>query len=156
MRAHGFSLVETMATVFLLSTGLLGAAGLLLDSLQQQSRARRQASATLIVADMVERIRANPAGREHYDSRSPPSPSGCEVAVGCEAAPQAAADLADFASAARLALPGRESRVDVSFEPAIGPALPDSWRVALRWRESLDAADEVSLVLLAQRPVAGA
>jgi hypothetical protein len=41
--------------------------------------------------------------------------------------------------------------------PAIGPAMPAGYRIVLRWREAGDAVPptEVSLLVLAQMPVAG-
>jgi type IV pilus modification protein PilV len=124
--------MESLVALVVLSLGLLGAALLLTQSLGHQMQASRQQSATALVTDMVERIRPDPAAL-------------------------ALSELDGFALAARAAFPERNAQVSITFEPATGPATPGSYRVTLRWQEVPDAhADEVTLVLLAQSPVAGA
>lgn len=123
--------MESLAALLVLSLGLLGAALMLSHSLGHQMQAARQVTATALVADMVERIRANPAAL-------------------------LASELDRFALDARAALPHRDAQVAVTFEPAIGPATPGRYLVSLRWHEAPGAAaDEITLVLLAQSPVAG-
>jgi len=56
---RGFSLVEAMIALLLLSLGLLGAWSVLLASLQSHADALREASAQRLVQDMAERICAN-------------------------------------------------------------------------------------------------
>ena len=130
-RRRGFTLMESLVALVVLSLGLLGAALMLTHSLGHQMQAARQSIATSLVADMVERIRPAPA----LLSRT---------------------ELAGFELAARTALPQREAEVAITFEPAIGPATLDRYQVTLRWREVPGAdADEVTFVLLAQSPVAG-
>ena len=130
-RCRGFTLMESLVALVVLSLGLLGAALMLTHSLGHQVQAARQVTATSLVADMVERIRPHPAAL-------------------------LASELDRFALDARTALPNRDAEVAVTFEPAIGPAMPGRYLVTLRWHEAPGAdADEITFVLLAQSPVAG-
>jgi type IV pilus assembly protein PilV len=128
---RGFTLMESLVALVVLSLGLLGAALMITHSLGYLRQAAHQVSATALVADMVERIRVDPAAL-------------------------VASELDRFALDARTALPHRNAQVAVTFEPAIGPATPGRYLVTLRWHEAPGAdADEVTFVLLAQSPVAG-
>ena len=156
--SRGFSLIEVLVALAVLSLGLLGAAGLLLNALRDQSLALRHTAANTLVADMAERIRANPAARVAYDTSLPRGVAGtCDEAAPCDHTGLAAHDLAAFEAGARALLPHHDARISISFAPAIGPATPDRYSIALRWRDARDpdATDEVTLTLLAQSPVAG-
>jgi len=157
MRWRGFTLVETLVALVLLSMGLLGAASLLLASLQGHEDALRQLRATGLVREMAERIRANPQAGDLYDTRHALPVTACDLAGPCTPEQLAAADLAHFAAAARVLLPGTDSEFRIQFEPAIGPAAPDRYAISLRWRGPHDAdgiRNVVALNLLAP-PVAG-
>lgn len=156
-RSKGFTLVESLIALLLLSVGLLGAAVLLLDGLRTRADALRQTVANRLVLDMADRIRANPEARGLYDSRSVASVPACDAHAFCDPAQRAAADLVYFSTRARAVFPGPDTAATLHFEPAIGPAAPDRYQLTLRWhgpRDSPGAHDAVSLQLLAQ-PVAG-
>jgi type IV pilus assembly protein PilV len=57
----GFSLIEVMVTLVILSLGLLGVAGLLVTGVSNAASSEAMAKANLLAADMADRIRANPA-----------------------------------------------------------------------------------------------
>lgn len=136
MRVRGFTLVETLVALAVLSVGLLGAAALLLDSLRSHSTALRRVAATNLVRDMADRIRANPV-------------AGAELL-----APE---DLAYFENAARALFPRTDPQALVEFVPATGPAYPARYLITLRWSDARNDAgtDRVALQVLAQPPVAG-
>jgi type IV pilus assembly protein PilV len=67
--ARGFTLVEALIALVVLSIGLLGAGGMLLGSLRSQSDAMHEMAAAQLVQDIAQRIRANPQARAAYDSR---------------------------------------------------------------------------------------
>lgn len=56
----GFSLIEVMVTLVILSFGLLGIAGLLVNGVSNASASESMAKASQLAADMADRIRANP------------------------------------------------------------------------------------------------
>jgi len=139
MNARGFTLVEALIALAVLSIGLLGSAVLLLDSLRIQTASLRRLSAANLLRDTADRMRAGTLA--------------C-VAPGCDVAMVLAAERARFAQAARAVLPG-ESRADIEFAPAIGPAALDRFVITLRWRDPrADEDDTVTLQMLAA-PVAG-
>ena len=66
-RAAGFTLLEVLVAVLLLSIGLLGLASLQTWGLRATGNATYRSQATLLVNEMVERIRANqPAAIDGY------------------------------------------------------------------------------------------
>ena len=156
MNARGFTLVETLVALVVLSVGLLGAAALLLDSLHGHAGALRRVAASNLVRDMADRIRVNSRGGAHYQAVSPVAPA-CTASTGCDAGQLASADLAYFENAASALFPraGTEARVD--FAPATGPATPARYLITLRWSDARNDAgtDSVELQVLAQPPVAG-
>ena len=155
-RARGFTLIEVLVALVLLSLGLLGAGGMLLGSLRSHADALHEMAAAQLVRDMADRIRANPRAGAAYDSRTAtPLARPCDLASPCTATELAAADLADFLQSAQRRLPGGETNATVQFAPAIGPAAADRFAITLNWRGPHD--DElraVALSLLAP-PVAG-
>lgn len=59
-RSAGFTLLEVMLTIAVLSVGLLGLAAMQVIGLKSSNTASFRSQATLVAADMVERIRLNP------------------------------------------------------------------------------------------------
>jgi type IV pilus assembly protein PilV len=153
-RARGFTLIEALIALAVLSLGLLGAAAMLLESLHAQGDSLRRAAAIQLLRDMADRIRANPTAAARYATTGADGAETPCDAAGCSAPQLAAADLAHFAQEARERLPG-ESLATIEFAPAIGPAALDRFVISLRWQDPRsDAAETVTLQVLAS-PVAG-
>lgn len=155
---RGFSLVEALVALAILSVGLLGAAALLLGGLRDQALALRHGAVGALLTDVAGRIRANvSAGAAYVTGTEPASALACDEASPCDPASLAAHDLAYFASTAAALLPVQHPRPRILFEPAIGPAAPNRYVISLAWDDPRepDATDELTFVLLAQ-PVAGA
>ncbi len=131
-RLRGFTLVESLVALVLLSLGLLGASAMLLASLQAHAAALRDLAALTLAQDMAERLRAN-------------------LLVNCD--DPVTPELAHFSGAARAQLPG--SHVAVDFEPAIGPAAADRYGISVRWRAPGDDDDRAIVLHLLAAPVAG-
>ena len=157
-RVRGFTLVESLIALLLLSVGLLGAGVMLLESLRAHAEALRAATATRLVRDMAERIRANPTARAQYDTRAGiAGDAGCDFAATCDPGQRAANDRAHYVTTARATFPGPDTSARIEFEPAIGPVAPDRYRISLQWRGPRDNDEvrhAVTLILLT-RPVAG-
>jgi type IV pilus modification protein PilV len=159
MRARGFTLIESLISLVVLSIGLLGAAATLLGSLGAHADALRRATALELVRDVADRIRTNAAARSAYDtSIASPAVTQCRADSPCDGAARAALDRAHFDAAARAAFPFDGTRADIHFEPATGPAAPDRYEITLRFpvRSQPGAMDGVALTVLAIAPVAGA
>jgi type IV pilus assembly protein PilV len=152
--ARGFTLIEALIALTVLSLGLLGAAATLLDSLRAQSQSLRRVAATHLLRDMAERIRANPTAAARYATATNAAvESSCEAA-GCDGAQLAAVDLAHFAQAAGAILP-RGSSATLEFAPATGAVTLDHFVISLRWQDPrTDDVETVTLRMLAA-PVAG-
>jgi len=94
-RQKGFSLVEVLVSVVIMSVGILGVAGLQVLSLQQNRSSLFRSEALMLGGDMLDRMRANPlqnyAGFDFLDP--PPSASNC-VADSCTPAQMKDYDIA--------------------------------------------------------------
>lgn len=133
--ARGFTLVEALVALLVLSAGLLGAWSLQLSSLRAHNDALQQAAAAELLQDMAERIRANASAGSRYASGNAAAPAdGCTAAAPCTAGELAAFDVAWFAARAAALFPDRDTATTVEFVPATGPAESDDIAVSLRWR----------------------
>ncbi len=63
---HGFSLIEVLVTIVILSTGMLGIAALYVESLKSGHSALSRTKAINLAADMADRMRVNRAGEAFY------------------------------------------------------------------------------------------
>jgi len=154
MKARGFTLVEALVALLVLSTGMLGAWSLQLSGLRAHNDAIQHAAAMELLHDMTERVRANYGAAPRYASASAAVPaSGCAAASPCSADELAAVDVAWFAARAAALFPGEDTATLVEFVPATGPADSDDIAISLRWhgaRERQSAAVHVPA-----SPVAG-
>jgi type IV pilus assembly protein PilV len=74
-RTHGFTLLEVLVAVLVLSFGLLGIAGLLLASVQNNSVSTQRTAATFLAQDMADRIRSNINGIKDKNADGTPKPA---------------------------------------------------------------------------------
>ena len=81
-QTRGFTLVEALVALVVLSIGLLGVAALQLSSLQSNSSAASRSQATLLAYEVVDRMRANQSAAlgGAYDITFAQTPSGSTVA----------------------------------------------------------------------------
>lgn len=155
-RHGGFTLLELLVALLVLSLGLLGAAALQVRSLQDHSLALRQNSAQFLLADITERIRANPSGLAHYVSGDEARilRTDCHLEPGCDAEALAHHDVAEFQAAVLAHLDPQSPETSLVVVPATGPAQPARVQVLIRWR-SANGTDEARATWLAPSPVAG-
>ena len=104
-RCRGSTLMEVLVSIFVLSVGVLGVAGLQITAKHSNFEATQRATATALAQDIVERMRANPDGISSYCNTacgssavvggglSTPNPDCDAAADGCTAANMAAVDL---------------------------------------------------------------
>lgn len=129
IRQKGFSLVEVLVAIIILSIGMLGAVGMQSAALQSNKEARNQAAAVTFARELGERMRGNhtvaiqtSAANNPYlfdttltDSSSIASFSVNCFTAGCPAPKDAAAwDVADWQTRVQAALP--TARVKVCFD----------------------------------------
>ena len=120
-RQGGFSLVEVIITMGVMSYGLLGIAGLQLSAMSKSRVTFERNQATLLANDLVERMRANlPAALNGgYDLAAGSTPTGsagaCKGAqANCGASDMAAADLAEWTRRVDAILNDATADVDVT------------------------------------------
>lgn len=106
---NGFSMVEILITVLVLSLGLLGMAGLITTGMRSNAVAQYRSIATQQTLDMADRMRANlvavRAGSYDAITANIPTSNDC-VASECSAAQMAAYDHAQWNTANSRSLPG--------------------------------------------------
>ena len=149
-RLRGFSLVEALVAVVIVSIGLLGVGELIVLSLREGAAALWRTQAVNLVSDMLERIRANPDGGGAYECSGYPqgpaergcAPSGVP-AQRCTARELAEDDLARWQGLARQSLPLEDSGkcpANVTYLAASGDAEPAKYQVDVSWRQPGHAA----------------
>jgi type IV pilus assembly protein PilV len=103
--AQGFSLLEVMIALLIVSVGLLGLAGLQALSLKNNVSASQRTIATQLAYDMADRMRANAAsvlsGDYNYATYSATNSAGqttaaCLTTTGCSATQLAQEDLYEW------------------------------------------------------------
>jgi type IV pilus assembly protein PilV len=141
---QGVSLVEALVALVVLSVGLLGIAGLFVESLRNNRTALLRTQAINFTSDMGDRIRANATAGDAYDMDTyggAPSLHACsptiDVAGGnCTIAELAEDDLARWQTAVTDALPAPQDatpQTDVQFVAT--PGRPDRYRITIAWQE---------------------
>ena len=109
LKYTGFSLIEVLVAVVVLSIGLLGLAGLHITSLQNNHSAYLRNQATLQAYDMADRIRTNleAAKNGYYNNPTVTQHLECKTSSGCSPQQMAENDAFDWsATIATLLLSG--------------------------------------------------
>lgn len=107
---RGFSMIEVLVTLLVISLALLGTAGLQAYSLRMNQASQFRSQAVFLVADLAERIEANRAraiaGAYVVTTASVPSPIVTNCAVGfCNAQQLVDYDLSQWSNAVAATLP---------------------------------------------------
>ncbi len=141
----GFSLIEVLIALIIMSVGMLGIAGLYVQSLQAGRTSMFRHQAVALAGDVADRIRANPtAGAAYTDPTG--ADNGCVATnVDCDVASMALHDVFLWKQQAGTSLPGSAATgggdVTVQFDDAVIPPL---YTITVSWEEpgitALDAA----------------
>lgn len=134
-RSFGFSLVEVLVALVVLSVGMLGIAALYVESLRSTRTALIRSQAVILAADMGERIRANRDAGAAYtkavDSEGTFNGACNQGGAGCTPAQMAAHDIAiwydmlDSRAGTPTSLPGGRCSIAVAdVMPAIPSVIP--------------------------------
>jgi len=134
-KSKGFSLVEVLIALIIMSVGMLGIAGLYVQSMQAGRTSMLRHHAITLAGDIADRIRANPTAGAAYIA-TPGADNNC-VAMGavCNVGEMAAHDIFLWRAQALDFLPpmanGTE-QVVVTFNAA---AVPPAFTIVVRWDE---------------------
>ena len=148
----GFTMIEVLIALVVLAVGLLGLAGLQTFSMKYNHQSYERTQATMLMADIIERMRANQAGAMAGNYNVPVGSvatgfplSNCSGGANCTAAQIASSDInlwltsIDAATTARMLAAGTGSIVPVPLIPKAGgaPVAPGSLavQVTVSWIE---------------------
>lgn len=125
-RQKGISLIEILVTIAVMAIGLLGIAGLIVTSAQNNQGAYYRTQATMLAHDVIERMRANKVAalQGQYN-----------ISVGGSAAggSLAASDVNAWKSALNMELPNGDGSVTVDINGNVS--------VVVTWNDSRNAAN---------------
>ena len=133
-RNRGFSLVEVLIALVVMSVGMLGIAGLYVQGLQAGRTSMFRHHAVTLAGDVADRIRANPIAGAAYDhaANAPGTDNNCVAGgVDCIAADMAANDIFLWQAQASETLPS--GAVAVAFATPVGA--PPTYQITVSWTE---------------------
>lgn len=127
----GFSLLEVLITLVIMSFGLLGIAGVIVNSLKNNQSAYSRSQASWLANDIIERMRANRVTAEAellpYNLAMGSSPSGTGVVL---------EDLTEWRASLAAAMPSGTGSVALD-------AATKKVTVVVQWNDSRASGDEV-------------
>ncbi len=111
----GFSLIEVLITLLIMSIGLLGLASMQIQSIQQSNDSYYRSQASILAFDITERMRANVGNINNYtvdDSSTITSGPNCEGAGAiCNADQMASYDLYEWQKSINPTLPSGKASI---------------------------------------------
>jgi type IV pilus assembly protein PilV len=167
-RCPGFTLVEVLVALFVVSLGVAGAAAVQTLAVRAAGEAARLSDGAQLAASLAQRMRANPVAMALPDGVNPylqfdvepgatsAAPASCYGGADCDPAQMAAFDLGETAAALAGRYPGGHMRVcRDDGEPDASGLMP--WRcsdapgapvtIKLGWRGQRGEPDGPSVVL---------
>jgi type IV pilus assembly protein PilV len=138
----GFSLVEVLVALVVLSVGMMGIAALHGQSLSAARTAQYRSIAIVLASDMADRIRLNRLGQGAYLGPSTYAPCDPAGATTCTPAQMAAYDLWAWNREVGQRLPG-PGTTQILFNPA---TVPPTFTVRVNWVEVGAGAQQYQLV----------
>lgn len=132
MQQRGGALLEALITGLVVGIGLLGIVGLQITTVQQGAHANLSYQATLQAYDMVDRMRANPAGVQaglyNVVQGIPSSYPNCNGSVNCIPSQIASFDAGDWNTNNAALLPAGVGTVT-------GAGSGSNFSIQLQWNE---------------------
>jgi len=95
-RPAGFTLIEVMISVLVMSIGLLGLASLQVTSLRFNNDSSAQTQAAYLTSDMADRMRANVSRAADYPGKAAGANASCYTTAGCSPDEMAANDIQEW------------------------------------------------------------
>ena len=144
-KMKGFSLVEVLVALVVVSVGMLGVAGLYVNGLQAGRTAMFSHQAVTLAGDVADRIRANPRAGAAYDGDGAGVNHNCVAGgVDCDEAQMAATDTFFWQQQAGAVLP--RGQVDVTFDDGVNPP---EYTINVSWDEPGERRDfEITIPVL--------
>jgi type IV pilus assembly protein PilV len=131
-RQRGFSLVEVLITLVIMSVGMLGIAGLYVQSMQAGRTSMFRHHAVTLAGDVADRIRANPTADIAY-AAAVGVDNGCVLGgVDCSPTQMAANDILLWKDQAADTLPGGDVLIVHTAEAGL---VPTTYQITVSWTE---------------------
>ena len=127
---QGFTLVEVLIALIIMSVGMLGIAGLYVHSMQAGRTSLFRHQAVTIAGDVADRIRANPKAAGAYAVAGGADNNCVDGGINCTPAAMAANDIFLWGIQAADALP--TGTVTIVFDNA---PVPPTYQITVRWSE---------------------
>jgi type IV pilus assembly protein PilV len=128
-KAGGFTLIEVLIALIIMSVGMLGIAGLYVHSMQAGRTSMFRHHAVTLAGDVADRIRANPRAGAVYALAG--ADNNCVAAgIDCSAAEMAANDVFLWEAQADQTLPNGD--VTVVFDNGV---VPPTYEITVTWTE---------------------
>lgn len=129
-RQYGFSLIEVLIALVIMSVGMLGIAGLYVQSMQAGRTSMFRHHAVTMAGDVADRIRANPTAGGAYTAATGTDNSCVAGTVVCTPAQMAANDILIWRNEAGSTLPSGD--IAVAFDNTISPPV---YTITVSWNE---------------------
>jgi type IV pilus assembly protein PilV len=146
---RGFSLIESLAALVVLSVGMLGIAAQFVEGLKASRTAVYRTAAVQLASDMMERIRANPGAEDDYELAAAISTDCINGLVDCDETAIARTDILVWETEVGLRMPAGVATSIVVTDTIFGAASTNSYNVTLSWPEP-GYESELSYTLMAQ------
>lgn len=131
----GFSLIEVLIALIIMSVGMLGIAGLYVQSMQAGRTSMLRHNAVTLAGDVADRIRSNPRAAAVYTLGG--ADNGCvNGTADCTEAEMAAHDVLLWSAQADETLPS--GTVTITFDNTVTP--PD-YTIQVSWEEPGEVMD---------------
>lgn len=128
-RSSGFTLIEVLVALVILSVGMLGIAGLYVHSMQAGRTSILHHNAVTLAGDVADRIRANPTAAAAYTAVG--ANNNCiDGGVDCTPAEMAAQDILIWDQQAVDSLP--TGTVTITFDNTV---IPPEYEIKVEWEE---------------------
>jgi type IV pilus assembly protein PilV len=126
----GFSLIEVLIALVIMSVGMLGIAGLYVEGLRAGRTSNFRHQAVTLASDVADRIRANP--RAGVDYEGPGGNNNCVLGnVDCNPAQMAANDIQIWKDQASAMLPQGTIKITYDDNP-----VPPTYLIEVSWQEA--------------------
>lgn len=118
----GFSLLETLVALVIISLGLLGIAALQTTTLKNTRTANIASQATISAHDLIERMRANPMGMQSnvYNNANLIAHPDCYTTKGCSTTELAENDLYEWSTEINKNIPQSSAIICLDSTPNDG------------------------------------
>jgi type IV pilus assembly protein PilV len=136
----GFSMIEVLTSMLVMSIGLLAILGLFINGIKTTDAAYLHSQAVVLAHDMADRIRANPSVLDNYSlalAATMVAPGNDCFAQACSTLQLAEADLYDWKNQIDAALPKSDASV---------VTVASNTTITVTWEDHLGDAESYSVV----------